>query len=255
MHPVRRSWLWVGVVALGCGSPPATVQVASLTDSPASPPAAPVVGIGPRAATTAAAGSNDSSLHAEPRVGSATPTGRDGKPVIYSVRKAVTPALPAIPPVLLSASHQKLCKVNVGDSFPGVRLPRLAGDNSTLESLRGKQATVVLFWHPDRWMARTALIDMQRDVASKFDAEKVAVVGIPVRQPAGAVQAALTKAQATFSQLLDTEGKAFDTVGSEALPRIYVLDPAGTIVWFDIEYSEGTRRELSQTLKVLTEMP
>jgi hypothetical protein len=41
-------------------------------------------------------------------------------------------------------------------------------------------------------------------------------------------------------------------VGSVALPRLYVLDPAGKIVWFDIEYSESTRRELEQTLSVLT---
>jgi peroxiredoxin len=120
-----------------------------------------------------------------------------------------------------------------------------------LSSLRGKQATVVLFWHPDRWMARTALIDMQRDIANKFAREDVAVVGVAVRQAAGAVQPALNVSQATFAQLLDTDGKAFAAVGSLALPRIYVLDPTGKVVWFDIEYSEGTRRELGQTLDVL----
>jgi len=56
----------------------------------------------------------------------------------------------------------------------------------------------------------------------------------------------------SFAQLLDTSGSALAQVGSVALPRLYVLDPAGQIVWFDIEYSESTRRELSQTLGVLT---
>lgn len=153
---------------------------------------------------------------------------------------------------MLSAGHAKLCSVQVGEAFPAVNLPKLGGGQTDLASLRGKQATVVLFWHPDRWMARTALIDMQRDVASKFAAEEVAVVGIAVRQPAGAVQSALNDAQAAFPQLIDTDGKAFATVGTYALPRLYVLDPAGKIVWFDIEYSEGTRRELWQTLGVLT---
>ena len=71
-------------------------------------------------------------------------------------------------------------------------------------------------------------------------------------QPARAAQRFLKQTKATFPQLLDTNGKALAQVGSVALPRLYVLDPAGKIVWFDIEYSESTRRELAQTLTVLT---
>ena len=48
------------------------------------------------------------------------------------------------------------------------------------------------------------------------------------------------------------DGAALAQIGSVALPRLYVLDPTGNIVWFDIEYSESTRRELAQTLRVLT---
>ena len=175
----------------------------------------------------------------------------------YTVRKAVARSAAksvglAIPPVLLTAGHAKLCSVKVGEAFPALKLPLMGGQMIELKTLRGKQATVVLFWHPDRWMARTALIDMQRDIANQFDAKQVAVVGIAVRQAAGSVQAALNQAQATFPQLIDSDGKAFATVGTAALPRLYVLDPAGKIVWFDIEYSEGTRRELWQTLGVMT---
>ena len=170
----------------------------------------------------------------------------------YTVRKTFTPPAPPAPPrVLLSAGHAKLCRVNVGDPFPAVRLPLLGGPTTQLATLRGKQATVILFWHPDRWMARTALIDMQRDIASQFAAEQVAVVGIAVELPAGAVQSSLNQAKAAFPQLIDTDGAAFAAVGTVALPRLYVLDPTGKIIWFDIEYSEGTRRELWQTLKVL----
>jgi len=171
----------------------------------------------------------------------------------YTVHKMVAPVpQPVIPSVLLTGDHAKLCKVEVGDTLSAMSLPRLGGEVTSLASLLGKQATVVLFWHSDRWMARTALIDMQRDVAKQFDAKQVAVVGIAVEQSQGSVQASLNQAKASFPQLLDTDGQAFATVGSVALPRLYVLDPAGKITWFDIEYSEGTRRELWQTLQVLT---
>ena len=36
-----------------------------------------------------------------------------------------------------------------------------------------------------------------------------------------------------FPNLLDADGKAFAQVGSEKLPRTFVLDPSGKILWFD----------------------
>lgn len=156
-----------------------------------------------------------------------------------------------IPPVLLTAGHRKLCLVNVGDTMPVFNLPLLGGDMTDLSNLYGKQATIVLFWHPDRWMARAALTDFTA-LVKQLDAQQVSMIGIAVGQPAGAVQAKLNQVQATFPQLLDTTSAAFAQVGTVALPRIYVLDTEGKIVWFDIEYSEATRRELRQTLDVLT---
>ncbi len=158
---------------------------------------------------------------------------------------------PTIPRVWLSDGHSKQCKVGVGESFPVVKLPNLEGAVTDLASLRGKKATVVLFWHPDRWMARTALVDMQRDLVSKFDPEQLAVVGIAVHQQANTLPDFLREVHADFPQLVDTSGEALSKVGTFALPRLYVLDSEGTIVWFDIEYSEATRRELQQVLGVL----
>jgi len=102
-------------------------------------------------------------------------------------------------------------------------------------------------------MATTALIDLERDVSQKFAAEEVSVVAIVVGTPPESVRANLDKANPSFMQLLDSDGKVFASVGTHALPRIYVLDEAQKVVWFDIEYSESTRRELKETLRVLTQ--
>jgi len=227
MSITQQLFLLASVMLLGCGAPVGAPSVASLGETPV---------------TTATKMPKES---APPKAES----------LRYTVRKvAAPPAMEsAIPRVLLSAGHSELCVVRVGEPFPTLSLPRLGGQMTELATLRGKQATVVLFWHPDRWMARTALVDMQRDIASHFLAKQVAVVGIAVLQTSDTVQAALNQAQATFPQLIDTDGQAFATVGTAAMPRLYVLDPDGKIVWFDIEYSEGTRRELWQTLRVLTQ--
>jgi hypothetical protein len=142
--------------------------------------------------------------------------------------------------------------------LPPIELPRLGGDVIDLASLHGQRATIILFWHPDRWMAQGALHDLTLRARQWAD-QRVALVGVACGQPAGAVQAQLTAAQANFPQLLDTDGGAFSLVsaalGTTSLPWVYVLDAEGKIAWFDIEYSEATRRELRQAIGVLRKGP
>lgn len=246
-HHRRGPWLALLVLAAaGCGH---SAPIASV--SATSTPPATTTPTGTSAIRSAAAGCP---------VGKANEAAH--RPARHTVAKPVVGANAhaektaaeenRIPPVLLTAGHRKLCRVVVGDRLPAITLPQLGGDITKLAKLQGHRATVVLFWHPDRWMARAALIDFMV-LAKQVDAKKVALVGIAVGQPAGAVQSQLNQTRVIFPQLLDTAGTAFAQVGTAALPRVYVLDAEGKIVWFDIEYSEATRRELRQTLSVLTE--
>lgn len=175
-------------------------------------------------------------------------------PVRHAANKIISlePLPQTIPHVSLSTLHAKWCVANVSDAFPEIELPQLGGPNTKLATLYGKKATVVLFWSEDRWMSKMALHDLVYFVVGEHEPADVAIVGIAVQLPAGFAQRLLNQSKAKFPQLLDTSGSALARVGSVALPRLYVLDPEGNIVWFDIEYSESTRRELQQTLEVLT---
>jgi hypothetical protein len=140
--------------------------------------------------------------------------------------------------------------------MPEMALPRLVGGEiAKLSSLFGKRATVVVFWKNDRRMAREQLADMGPEVVEPFAEAGVALVGIAVGMPQADVQTALKAAGADFTNLLDADGKAFAQIGAEKLPRTYLLDPSGKILWFDIEYSLGTRRELNQALRSVTGEP
>jgi peroxiredoxin len=150
-----------------------------------------------------------------------------------------------VPPVLLSSGHAKLCKTKVGDEFPAIQLPAVSGGSA--EFAYGPKATVVVFWTTDRWMSGTAL----RDLAA-ISADGVSIVGVAVGAKADAASNMIAKSGAKFTQLLDASGAAFAQVGQGALPRVYVLDPQHHIAWFDIEYSEATRRELNQAIAALT---
>ncbi len=157
-----------------------------------------------------------------------------------------------IPPVILSKGHAALCKVKVGDRMPEITLPELSnGEQTELSSLYGDRATVVVFWSGNSRMAREQLGDMGPEVVERFGKSGVSVVGIAV----GPEAAMLKAAKGDFPNLLDADGKAFALVGSEKLPRTYLLDPQGKILWFDIEYSLGTRRELQQAQRAVAGQP
>lgn len=186
----------------------------------------------------------------------------EAKPAVEPTRgttKARTAAKPVVaayssnvPAVLMSAEECAGCAVTVGDQMPAMKLPKLDGGDMDLASLAGKQATVVLFWGADRWMSQAALADLQRDVTGSPSGDGVAVVGVAVGMKADAAAAEVEKSGVRFAQLLDADGAALAQLGGPGLPRLYVLDAAGKIAWFDIEYSEASRRELHDTLGALT---
>lgn len=173
-------------------------------------------------------------------------------PIARTAAKPVTETYSAnVPPVMLASDHAQLCKVNVGDAFPAIALPKIGGGDAKVADLAGKKATVVLFWAPDRWMAEGALVDLGIEAAA-FSGKGAGFVGI-VEGPANDKTDGLIKSAGTgLTQLADADGAALAQVGELALPRIYVLDSQGKVAWFDIEYSEATRRELRQTLAELT---
>jgi peroxiredoxin len=161
-----------------------------------------------------------------------------------------------IPTVALSKAHEALCRVKVGDAMPEITAPQVGGGSPTkLSSFFGDKATVVVFWKNDRRMAREQLADLGPEVIEPFGKAGVGVVGIAVGMSEADAQAALKAAGADFTNWLDTDGKAFALVGSVKLPRTFLLDPRGKILWFDLEYSLGTRRELNQALRAVAGEP
>ena len=154
-----------------------------------------------------------------------------------------------VPKVLLSKAHAKLCAVKTNDTMPPIELPNIEGKVTELSSLYGKKLTVVCFWKGDRAFARSELIDLGPDVSDKFSADGLNVVGIAVQETPESAVRHTQEAGVKFPTLVDSDGTAFSLVGTEKLPRTYLLDAEGKILWFDIEYSRSTRRELHMAIR------
>jgi peroxiredoxin len=183
-----------------------------------------------------------------PKTGNTESSGRQMRTAFYRADAKPT----TMPRVLMSKGDEAVCKVRVGDAMPAIELPKPGGNDKTkLADLFGKNATVVVFWKSDRRMSQQQLADIGTDVVEPFGKQGVSVVGVAVEEAAKDVEATIKNSRATFPNLHDADGKAFARVGNGRFPRTYLLDPGGKIVWFDIEYSLATRRELHQALRAM----
>ncbi|TWT99349.1 hypothetical protein Pla108_02860 [Botrimarina colliarenosi] len=137
----------------------------------------------------------------------------------------------AIPAVILSSEHQAMCRVAVGDAFPAVE---------GLADKQGAKATVVAVPGGTEWMNAMFTGDLKDDFAPKYadkGVQLVTLAGPPVGNGVASLSVDRAKLNATLG-----EGRG---------PRVYLLDADGKVVWFDIEYTLSTHRELHAALDEL----
>jgi peroxiredoxin len=161
---------------------------------------------------------------------------------------AIPPAKTWAPVVTLSTEHKAMCKVLVGDKLPEMTLADLEGKEATLASVLGKKLTVVVFWRMDNIYAKEQFTRLEREVADAFAKEGVKAAAVNVGDQAADVRALAEECGCDFPCLLDAEGAGFAKVATEKLPRTYLCDAAGKILWMDLEYSVTTRRELRNAI-------
>jgi thiol-disulfide isomerase/thioredoxin len=142
--------------------------------------------------------------------------------------------------------------------MPEAELPDLQGNMQALRGLYGPKLTVVCFWAGgnskySELSAVELLADLEKDLFEPYVAKGVQVVGINVGGNPQAAGSLLSQAGTRFPNLLDPQGVFFAKVATEKIPRIYLLDAIGKIIWFDVEYSRSTRRDLLQAIRVVLE--
>jgi peroxiredoxin len=202
--------------------------------------------------------------------------GKDGKPPSKTKKSPRTktkrpPRVPAntatpdasakatMPKVVFSAAHAAESRVQVGDLLPAMTLASMDGKSQPLAALYGEKLTVVVFWTlGDRW-AEEELDDLGPLVAVPYADRGVKVVAVHVGGAGGggaaeAVRAFGEKAGVKFPMLLDPKGEALRqlvTGTARHWPRTYLVDSSGKILWFDVEYSRTTRRDLVSAVRFL----
>ena len=181
----------------------------------------------------------------------------EGEPAAQpgAARVSEPPPKPTMPKVLLTEEQKATCRVGVGDVLPGGEVTGLDGSPRALADLLGKRLTVVFFWNVPqaaraRLLTETALGDLAVDVAQPYAEKGVRVVGVNVGDAPQSVAQIVQSTGAEFPQMLDPQGALFSQVATGGLPRIYLLDAEGKILWFDLEYSRSTHDALRTAIRV-----
>jgi peroxiredoxin len=162
------------------------------------------------------------------------------------------PVSELLPPnVVLSEQHAALCKVRVGDPFPALELSPLDGQPHSLPSFYGQRLTIVTFWNSRHPNGLEELSDMQRYFLPRFGEQGLAVLSIHTGENPDVAIPLVAEAGATYPIFSDPDGAALSQVSAGMLPRTFLLDPAGKILWLDLEYSATTRRDLATLIRIL----
>ncbi len=156
---------------------------------------------------------------------------------------------PSMPRVAMSQQHAATCLVNVGQTMPEVALKDLEGRPQQLSKLLGERLTVVVVWSSAEIHSPIELNDLAVEVASPMAARGVRVVGVNERDGAETARKTAEAAGVDFPILLDGDGKFFAQLATERLPRTYLVDGAGKVLWLDIEYSRITHHDLRQAIR------
>jgi hypothetical protein len=173
--------------------------------------------------------------------------------------KPVEPPPATIPKVNLSDEFRASCLVKVGDVLPKAGDFDINGKTQSLASLYGKKLTVVCFWTAvDRRTALEAadvLRSLTNDIAEPFASKGVQVVGIELARNCVDMAAwdsvRKTVSKLPFPCLSDGKGRFLGQLcKDDKVPRVYLLDAKGKILWFDVEYSRSTREDLVQGIRV-----
>jgi peroxiredoxin len=175
----------------------------------------------------------------------------DETPVVEKTLAPEPPPKPTVPEVHLPEAMAATCVVQVGDVLPDATLPDVDGKATELRSRFGAKLTVVCFWRSDNVYAIEELRDLQTLVAAPGANKGVRVVAINEGETPKPVADAFQATSVTFPCLLDPDGTYFRKVATEKLPRTYLVNAQGKILWFDIEYSLSTQRDLLQAIRAV----
>lgn len=138
--------------------------------------------------------------------------------------------------------------VNVGDVAPDFTVTMLDGRVIKLSELRGN-VVMVCFWATWCPPCRQELAHLQEGVIDVFAGEKFVVLPISRGEERKVVEKFITDNGYKFGVGLDSDRAIYDLYASNYIPRTFIVDKQGKVVYRNAGYDEVIAQEVNDAIR------
>ena len=137
--------------------------------------------------------------------------------------------------------------IHAGDKAPDFTAEMLDGSSVTLSALQNKP-TLLIFWATWCPPCRAELAHLQEGVIDVFG-DAINILPLSRGEKREVVEEYIVKMGYTFAVGLDSEQKAYNLYASNYIPRCFVIDTDGTVLYSGVGYDETVAEEVNAKLR------
>lgn len=153
----------------------------------------------------------------------------------------------AMPTLTEQDDLEETTLVRTGDIAPDFTVKMTTGEKVTLSSLRGK-VVLVTFWATWCPPCRQELAHMQEGVIDHFAGSDLVVLPISRGETRATVEAFINKMGYTFPVGLDENKSIYLKYATNYIPRAFVIDKKGKVVYSAAGYDDTIAREINEAI-------
>lgn len=136
--------------------------------------------------------------------------------------------------------------IHAGDMAPDFTVEMLDGSSVTLSALQGKP-TLLIFWATWCPPCREELAHLQEGVIDLYG-DKINVLPVSRGEKREVVEEYISKMGYTFAVGLDGEQAAYKLYASNYIPRCFVINANGEVLYSGVGYDESVAAEVKAAL-------
>lgn len=137
--------------------------------------------------------------------------------------------------------------INAGDVAPDFTVEMLDGSKVTLSALQGKP-TLLIFWATWCPPCRLELSKLQGHIIDRYD-DKINVLPISRGEERAKVEEYISKMGYTFAVGLDGDQSIYRKYATNYIPRCFVIDAKGKVLYSGVGYDEAIAKEVEQNIE------
>lgn len=148
---------------------------------------------------------------------------------------------------LLSAQKSETL-VKIGQEVPDFKVKMFDGQTIDVKDLRGK-VVLLNFWATWCPPCRQELSRVQKDVIDRFKGKEFVFLPISRQDTYEKIQTFRKQTGHTFPMGMDTDRSIYALFATASIPRNFVIDKQGKIIFMEEGYSEEGFRELISVIE------